>query len=82
MPTTKKRVNLTIPDPVYEQLQAYKEQNGIVNDASACLQLIVQQLRSQETVRAFMKIVQSSSIEQLKEMSDESLSLIKQLPAE
>lgn len=82
MPTTKKRINLTIPDPVYEQLQAYKELNGIVNDASACLQLIVQQLKAQETSRAFIKLVQDSSMEQLMQLSNEGLSVIKQLPKE
>lgn len=80
MPTTKKRINLTVPDPVYEQLQAYKELNGIVNDASACLQLIVQQLKAQETSRAFMKLVQDSSMEQLMQLSNEGLSVIKELP--
>lgn len=49
MPTIKKRINLTIPDSVYEQLQAYKEMNCILSDASACLQLIVQRLKVLET---------------------------------
>ena len=51
MPSTKKRVNLTIPGAVYDQLQAYKSRNGITTDASACLQLIVQQLSSNDMSR-------------------------------
>ena len=38
MPSDKKRINLTIPDEIYERLQAYKNETGIVNDATACLQ--------------------------------------------
>lgn len=45
MPSDKKRINLTVPDAVYQQLQVYKESNGLTNDATACLQLIVQRLR-------------------------------------
>lgn len=42
MPSDKKRINLTIPDNIYQQLQTFKADNGITNDATACLQLIVQ----------------------------------------
>ena len=52
MPSDKKRINLTIPDEIYERLQAYKNETGIVNDATACLQLIVQQLFLRENARA------------------------------
>ena len=78
MPSTKKRVNLTIPDAVYDQLQAYKSRCGITNDASACLQLIVQQLSSQEKMESLMRVAQSLSLEQLTQLSTEGLSLVKQ----
>ena len=42
MPSDKKRVNLTIPDDLYQRIQEYKQRQGVTNDASACLQLIVQ----------------------------------------
>lgn len=48
MPSDKKRINLTVPDNIYKQLQAYKEEHGLMNDATACLQLIVRQLKAQE----------------------------------
>ena len=44
MPTKNKRVNLALPDAVYERLLKYKEKNGITSDAGACLMLIVRQL--------------------------------------
>lgn len=77
MPSTKKRVNLTIPDAVYDQLQAYKSRSGITNDASACLQLIVQQLSSLEKMESLMRLAQSLSLEQLAQLSREGLSLVK-----
>lgn len=77
MPSTKKRVNLTIPDAIYDQLQAYKSRSGITNDASACLQLIVQQLNSLEKMESVMRLAQSLSLEQLTQLSQEGLSLVK-----
>ena len=46
MPSRNKRVNLTVPDHLYKELQQYKEDHGILNDAAACLQLMVQRLHS------------------------------------
>lgn len=45
MPSDKKRINLTVPDAVYERLQQYKEDHGIFQDATACLQLLILALR-------------------------------------
>lgn len=45
MPSKLKRINLTVPDHIYEWLQNYKEAKGIFNDASACLQIVTQELR-------------------------------------
>lgn len=45
MPSKKKRIGLTVPDDVYVLLQHFKHENGILNDAAACMQLIVKQLR-------------------------------------
>lgn len=69
MPTTKKRINLTVPEAVYEKLVAYKEENGLTNDATACLQLIVQQLKSQETGKFMMRMMQELSMDQLMQLS-------------
>lgn len=44
MPTTNKRINLTIPTAVYERILSYKQKNGISSDAASCMQLIVLQL--------------------------------------
>lgn len=46
MPSQNKRINLTVPDEVYERLQKFKTENGIMNDATACLQLIIMKLNT------------------------------------
>lgn len=46
MPSKNKRINLTVPVSVYELLEEYKKENGIINDATACLQLIIVQLKT------------------------------------
>lgn len=79
MPSTKKRVNLTVPDSVYEQLQVYKEQNGLSNDATACLQLIVQQLKAQEESRLMKQIMQRFSADQLLRLSKEGYDYYKEV---
>ena len=71
MPSDKKRINLTIPDEVYERLQAYKNESGIVNDATACLQLIVQQLKAYENNKVIMNFLQNSTLEQLQQAANE-----------
>lgn len=76
MPSTKKRINLTVPDVIYEQLQKYKEDNGITNDAGACLQLIVQQLRSVEQSQIMMKAFMSMSPEEAAALSAEGAKTI------
>lgn len=48
MPTKFKRINLTIPDVLYERLQTYKDRNGICRDATACLSLLTQRLNEYE----------------------------------
>lgn len=79
MPTTKKRINLSIPDDVYERLQLYKEKNGITNDATACLQLIIRQLNGLEQTEAMFSLMRNCSIEQLLELSQVGLVDLKTL---
>lgn len=79
MPSTKKRINLTIPDEVYQKLRAYMAENGIVSDATACLQLIVQQLRAQENGKVIMQYLQNSSIEQLQNVANDGAVQVKEL---
>lgn len=78
MPTTNKRVNLTLTDEVNEQLQRFKKKNGIISDATACLQLVVTQLKAQETNEQILRALQGLTIEQLKEISNEGLSYVKE----
>ena len=78
MPSDKKRINLTVPDDVYERLQEYKKEACISNDASACLQLIVLQLKAQKNIRLMQNLLEQKSLEQLQQMSDEGLSVLKE----
>ena len=77
MPSDKKRVNLTIPDDLYQRIQDYKQRQGITNDASACLQLIVQQLNGLEQTQAMLRLLNNCSIDQHEEMSRNGLTEIK-----
>lgn len=79
MPTIKKRVNLTIPDEVYERIQEYKDLNGLENDATACLQLIVLQLNAQKQSKLLLDFIQQSSMDQLMQISGEGFGFVKQI---
>lgn len=79
MPSDKKRINLTIPDEVYERLEAYKNESGIVNDATACLQLIVQQLKAYENNKVIMNFLQNSTLEQLQQAANEGAAQLQDL---
>ena len=78
MPSDKKRINLTIPDNIYQQLQTFKADNGITNDATDCLQLIVQQLKAQENEKLIRKFINGTSIEQLRQLNSEGIALLEQ----
>ncbi len=77
MPTTNKRINLTIPDNVYERLLTYKQKNGITSDSSACLQLIVRQLDSIAQGEQMMQLVSRFSADELKAISNFGFDIIK-----
>jgi bacterioferritin-associated ferredoxin len=79
MPSDKKRINLTIPDEIYERLQAYKNETGIVNDATACLQLIVQQLNAHANNKAVLHFLQNSTLEQLQQAANEGAAQFQEL---
>ncbi len=76
MPSTKKRINLTVPDNIYDKLQAYKYENGLENDATACLQLIVQQLNSRENNKALMQLLKEIPREVLLQSAERGFDLI------
>lgn len=78
MPSDKKRINLTVPDSVYERLQFYKEKNGFTSDATACLQLIVRQLNADENSEAILRLVQGMSFEQLSLLSKDGYADLQQ----
>lgn len=79
MPSTKKRINLTISDEVYERLQAFKRKNGITNDAAACTQLMIAQLNALENSSAMYDLLKRCSIEELMELSKTGLVDMKKI---
>lgn len=79
MPTEKKRINLTIPEEIYERLQTYRSKYGIASDAGACLQLIIRQLDSIENGEKMMQMVSRFTAEELQEMANMSMPVVKQL---
>lgn len=78
MPTKNKRVNLALPDAVYERLLKYKEKNGITSDAGACLMLIVRQLDAIEESEKMLDIMSRFSMEELHTLSNMGLAMIQQ----
>lgn len=79
MPTDKKRINLTIPESLYERLQAYREKNGIASDAGACLQLITRQLDRIDESELMMQAASKFSLEELQQLSNIGLFMVKQM---
>ena len=78
MPSDKKRINLTVPNDVYELLQEYKKEVCVSNDATACLQLIVLQLKAQKKSKIAMSVFANLSSEQLQQAFNEGVSFIKE----
>ena len=77
MPSDKKRINLTVPDEIYEKLQAYMKENGILNDATACLQLVVQQLRNYDYSKGVFNAMHNLTKEQIQALAQEGMSQLK-----
>lgn len=71
MPSIKKRINLTVSETLYDQIQAFKFENGIDSDATACLQLVAKALQSYETSKKMLALLDSLSPDELKKISNE-----------
>lgn len=79
MPSTKKRINLTVPESIYNKIQVYKEENGLESDATACLQLVVQQLKAQESSKAMFNLLNGLTTDQIKALSVDGWDYFEQL---
>ena len=77
MPSDKKRINLTVTDELYARIQEYKKEHGVSGDASACLQLIVQQLNNFENSKFMLQLLRNCSVEQLTAISQEGFTELK-----
>lgn len=79
MPSTNKRVNLTIPPDVYERLKQYMQETGELSDAGACLHLVVQQLNAYGNNKMFTTFISKMSNDALKKISDDGIDTIKSI---
>jgi len=77
MPSTKRRINLTVSEEIYEQIQTYKAENGLDNDATACLQLVVQQLKAYQSGKTLFRFMQETPLDLLRQNSIEGLDFLK-----
>ena len=77
MPSTKHRINLTVSDEVYARIKAFMVENGIQNDATACLQMVVQRLNAYEGSKVFLDTMRNLSSEQLQALASKGVTLVK-----
>lgn len=77
MPSTNKRINLTVPDDIYQRILAYKQENGILSDTGACYQLIIQQLNANDQQKLMLEYLKNSSLDELQKISSEGMKFIK-----
>ncbi len=77
MPSTKKRINLTVSEEIYERIIQYKNENGLFNDASTCLQLIVKQLNAHDFNKQFDAVCKNFTVDQLQALSMEGIKFVK-----
>ncbi len=77
MPTQKKRINLAVSEELYEKILSYKTKYGIVSDATACVQLITQQIAQMEETESMMSIVKKFSLEELQTIASIGFQAIK-----
>lgn len=77
MPSSNRRMNLAIPEDLYQKILTYKEANCMPTAASACIQLMRLQLRSIEQTEKAMEMFRKLSQEQIDQLTKEGLDFIK-----
>ena len=77
MPSTNKRINLTVPPETYERIKKYVVENGELSDAGACLHLIVKQLNAYDLGKTLTSVYSQFSSEQINAFSIEGNEFLK-----
>ena len=77
MPSENKRINLTVPESLYEKIAAYKEANGFMSDAAACVQLVAKQLKAEEDNNEIISFMRNMPMEQLRKLSELGINEIR-----
>ena len=82
MPTTNKRINLTIPDDLYKAIQKFKQENYIGSDSAACLQLIRGRLDGLENAKTLFSAMKNMTPEQLALATKEGVEFLQNFDPE
>lgn len=77
MPSTNKRINLTVPPETYERIKKYMVENGELSDAGACLHMIVKQLNAYDFEKKLKQVYSQFTPDQLKAISMEGTEILK-----
>ncbi len=77
MPSTNKRINLTVPPEIYERIKEYMVENGEMSDAGACLHMIVKQLNAYDFSKTLNQAFSQIPLEQMNAFSMEGNAIIK-----
>lgn len=79
MPTTNKRINLSVPDDLYEKIAAYRDENFLPSDAAVCIQLIQQQFRIIENKRKILDFITYADPKDISRMKPKEWSKIQKV---
>ena len=77
MPSKNKRINLTVPDDIYQRILAYKDANGILSDTSACYQLMIQQLNAYDQQKLLLEYIKNHSTDDLQKTASDGMKYLK-----
>jgi hypothetical protein len=77
MPTKNKRINLTIPEELYEEIQIFKKESYITTDSAACIQLIKGRLKAFAEGKVMIEALKKMSPEDLDNISREGLNFMR-----
>ena len=79
MPTTNKRINLAVPDDLYEKIAEYREKNFMSSDAAVCIQLIQRQFRVLENKKHALDFITYANPKDIKSMKPKEWEKIQEV---
>lgn len=79
MPSKNKRINLTVAPDLYERIVKYKNENGLLNDTSACLSLIIKQLDGMDKAKVYFDALSKMSDDELHQIATNGVDVLKEI---